>query len=188
MLKTIKVKVKKLYPNVELPKKAHDLDAGYDVKAVSCTYDETLDAYIYGTGLAFQTDTCNVMKCFCRSSNRKTEYYLTNHTGIGDLATYTGEYSATFKHRDSLKDRLERNALTTIARMPWYKRLFVNFDDVFAEVRAEFFKDPMKYAPYQVGDRIIQVMFAEVNPVEFKSVAMLKGTVRGDGGHGSTGK
>ena len=48
------VKVKKLVPGAVLPTKAYKGDAGYDLVAVSRTYDAENWCYVYGTGLAFE--------------------------------------------------------------------------------------------------------------------------------------
>lgn len=41
--------------------------------------------------------------------------------------------------------------------------------------------------PYEVGDRIAQIYFEEVSPVEFIEVESLDDSQRGEGGFGSTG-
>lgn len=43
------------------------------------------------------------------------------------------------------------------------------------------------HAPYNVGDRIAQVFFERVEPVEFIEVDSLDDSQRGEGGFGSTG-
>lgn len=45
----------------------------------------------------------------------------------------------------------------------------------------------MPYAPYQVGDRIGQLIIMPYPQIEFEEVNELSETERGEGGHGSTG-
>ena len=43
-------------------------------------------------------------------------------------------------------------------------------------------------APYNIGDRVCQIIIIPYPPIEFNEVAKLSETERGEGGHGSTGK
>lgn len=93
------VKFKKLVDGVITPKYAKPGDAGMDLVAVSYKYDEELDNHIYGTGIAIEIPEGYVGLLFPRSSNRKTNAYMTNHVGIIDSG-YRGEIMVTFKQRD----------------------------------------------------------------------------------------
>ena len=95
----MKVKFKKLIPKAQAPKFAHKGDAGADLFATSYIYDAEQDNYIYGTGLAVEVPEGHVMLLFPRSSNRKTDCYMTNHVRVVDSA-YRGEIMVTFKSRD----------------------------------------------------------------------------------------
>lgn len=101
--KPIKVLFKKLCKDAVIPTKAHEGDACYDLTAVSCVYDRNLDAYVYGTGLAIETNVTTGMFIHPRSSVRKTDAFLTNAVGIVDSKEYRGEIMLTYKNRDSLK-------------------------------------------------------------------------------------
>ena len=49
-------------------------------------------------------------------------------------------------------------------------------------------ENPMKYAPYEVGDRICQMVLIPYPNVLFKEADELSKTERGEKGFGSTGK
>lgn len=95
----MKVKIKKLNPNAVIPSYAKPGDAGMDLTAVTIHYDEH-NNYVYGIGLAIEIPKCYVGLVFPRSSNRKTESYLTNSVGVIDSG-YRGEIMASFKNRDN---------------------------------------------------------------------------------------
>lgn len=105
----MKVRFKKLIPTAQAPKFAHKGDAGADLFATSYQYDPEHDNYIYGTGLAVEVPEGHVMLIFPRSSNRKTDCYMTNHVGVVDSG-YRGEVMITFKSRDSKSG--DRNFIT----------------------------------------------------------------------------
>ena len=98
------------------------------------------------------------MLLFPRSSNRKTEAYLTNSVGVIDSG-YRGEVMACFKRRDN---------------------------DVFPEHKDTFIIEHQ--APYKVGDRFAQLMIVPYPQIEFEEADELSNTERGAGGYGSTGK
>ena len=99
----MEVKVKKLNENAVIPSYAKRGDAGLDLTAISYSYDEKTDCHIYGTGLAFEIPYGHVGLIFPRSSNRKTEAYLTNSVGVCDSG-YRGEIMISFKNRDRGED------------------------------------------------------------------------------------
>lgn len=141
------VKIKKLDPKAVVPKYAKPGDAGMDLTAISMTYDSNLDAFIYGTGLAIEIPKGCVGLLFPRSSNRKTDAYMTNHVGVIDSG-YRGEIMITYKDRD--------------------------FD--------------VAKIPYQIGDRVAQLIIMPYPTINLVEVEELSETERGEGGHGSTGK
>ena len=99
--KALVVKFKKLNDEAVIPSYAKEGDAGLDLTAVSFEYDATLDAYVYHTGLAMEIPKGYVGLVYPRSSNRKTDAYMTNHVGVIDSG-YRGEVLVTFKNRDKL--------------------------------------------------------------------------------------
>lgn len=95
----MEVKVKKLYDDAVIPTYAKEGDAGLDLTARSVKYDNNIDCYIYGTGLAIEIPEGYVGLVFPRSSNRKTTSYLPNSVGVIDSG-YRGEIMVSFKDRD----------------------------------------------------------------------------------------
>ena len=98
----LEVKIKKLVENAVIPTYAKHGDMGMDLTATSVEYDKEKDYFVYHTGLAFEVPEGYGMLIFPRSSNRKTDVYMTNHVGILDSG-YRGELLLCFKHRDSLR-------------------------------------------------------------------------------------
>lgn len=153
------IKVKKLVESAKLPAYAHDTDAGMDLTATSVVYKSDIDCYVYGTGLAVQIPEGYVGLLFPRSSNRKTDCYLTNHVGVIDSG-YRGEIMLNFKPRQKTMDYD-------------YQR------------RPQHIVVPQ---PYEVGDRIGQLIIMPYPKVKFVESETLDDSDRGESGHGSTGK
>lgn len=91
----MKVKIKKLHKNAITPKYAKNGDAGLDLTTINKEYDEN-NNIVYKTGLAIEIPENYVGLLFPRSSNSKTDLYLTNHVGIID-SSYRGEIMLKFK-------------------------------------------------------------------------------------------
>lgn len=89
------VKIKKLVENAVIPEYSKPGDAGLDLTAVSKTVDEN-NNIVYGTGLALEIPEGFVGLLFPRSSNSKTDLYLTNHVGVIDSG-YRGEIMFKFR-------------------------------------------------------------------------------------------
>lgn len=164
-MKIVNIKFKKLDENVVIPSYAHYGDVGMDMTAIDLEYDVEHDCYIYHTGIAMESDYGFGAFLFPRSSNCKTEAYLTNHVGIGDSAIYRGEIQFRFKNRNP------------------YRKSF--FEWITRKVNV---KRALKFAPYEVGDRVGQMVVLPYPMVESKVVDELSDSVRGSGGFGSTGK
>lgn len=96
----MKVNIKRLKKEAVIPQYAKAGDAGLDLTAINLTYDEVNDNLVYGTGLAIEIPEGFVGLIFPRSSNRKTNLYMTNHVGVIDSG-YRGEIMVTFKCRDA---------------------------------------------------------------------------------------
>lgn len=99
----MQVKVKRLVPEAVVPKYAKPGDAGLDLTATSIATDEHGNI-VYGTGLAIEIPVGFVGLIFPRSSNSKTDLYLTNHVGVIDSG-YRGEIM--FKFRPSTNTHLD---------------------------------------------------------------------------------
>lgn len=91
----MQVRVKKLHPDATIPAYSKQGDAGLDLTAISATKDNYGNV-VYGTGLAIEIPQGYVGLIYPRSSNSKTDLYLTNHVGVIDSG-YRGEIM--FKYR-----------------------------------------------------------------------------------------
>jgi len=86
---------KKLHPEAKAPKQMNPGDAGYDITAVSSTYDRLTKIITYNTGLAIKVPDGFVGLLFMRSSVYKTGLSLCNATGVLDSG-FLGEVTAKF--------------------------------------------------------------------------------------------
>lgn len=169
MENNISIKIKKLDENAVAPSYAHDGDIGMDITAIGVEYDEINDVYIYHTGLSVETEQGYGILLFPRSSNRRTDAYLTNHVGLVDSATYRGEIMFCYKNRQPANS---------------YLRKWIDERKDYETVQEK----GMRLAPYKVGERIGQMVAMPFPKMEIQVVDELSLTERGDGGFGSTGK
>jgi dUTP pyrophosphatase len=98
----MEVRVKKLHENAVVPQYSKSGDAGLDLTAISAAKDG-YGNMVYGTGLAIEIPEGHVGLLFPRSSNSKTDLYLTNHVGVIDSG-YRGEVILKFRPRNTLLD------------------------------------------------------------------------------------
>lgn len=194
----LEIKLKKLDKNAVIPEYAHDGDVGMDLTAISVEYDREHDMYIYHTGLAFETDKHYGIFLFPRSSNRKTDAYLCNHVGIADSAIYRGEIILCFKNRTSLEVRAEieksRCLISKLSYEPFITSsgdgISFNWSNIVREPEKcgnWVYDNPMDFAPYQVGERIAQMVVLPYPNVKISVREELSETERGSGAFGSTG-
>jgi dUTP pyrophosphatase len=94
------VRVKKLSAAAVIPEYSKLGDAGMDLTAISMEKDDNGNV-VYGTGLAIEIPKGHVGLIFPRSSNSKTDLYLTNHVGVIDSG-YRGEIMFKFRANPSL--------------------------------------------------------------------------------------
>lgn len=94
--KNLVVNIKLLNDSAVLPTYAKDGDAGMDLVVTSVEYDKSLNCYVYHTGISIEIPEGYVGYIFPRSSNRKTQCYLTNSVGVIDSG-YRGEILVCFK-------------------------------------------------------------------------------------------
>lgn len=185
-METIVVKFKMLDKRAIVPTYAHDGDVCMDFTAISCEYDEENDMYVYHTGWAVESDFGLGQFIFPRSSNRRTDCYLTNSVGVVDSAIYRGEICFCYKNRDSLETKATLHALVNCVR--WgASASFV--DEHVKQIKKRFIEDAHKllFAPYKVGDRIGQFVFLQYPKIEIETTDTLSSSDRGEGGFGSTG-
>lgn len=91
----MKIKIKKLSPDADVPKIANLGDAGADMTAISKSYDEHGNV-VYGTGISMEIPKGYVGLIFPRSSVSKKTVSLANSVGVID-STYRGEITFKFK-------------------------------------------------------------------------------------------
>jgi dUTP pyrophosphatase len=90
----LNIKIKKVRQEAIIPTKAHTTDAGYDLYASSCHYENGL--VCYGTGIAVEIPEGYVGLVFPRSSIANTHLALSNSEGVIDSG-YRGEIKAKFR-------------------------------------------------------------------------------------------
>lgn len=166
----MKVKIKKLVNGAIIPQYAKEGDAGLDLVATSKTTDK-LGNIVYGTGLAVEIPKGYVGLLFPRSSNAKTNLYLTNSVGVIDSG-YRGEIMMKYKCMCNVFPYINY----------WWqkkvlKRKEVNIGTVCLTQNA-----------YNVGDRIGQLVIIKLPTIELVETESLSETDRGNAGFGSTGK
>jgi len=194
----LEIKIKKLEKEAVIPTYAHDGDVGMDLTAISVEYDSENDMYIYHTGIAVESEKHYGIFLFPRSSNRKTNAYLCNHVGIVDSAIYRGEIMFCYKNRTSLEILANNEKMNYLFNSSW-KPFTVSSGDKVTFTWNETIKsandagnwildNPMDFAPYNVGDRIGQMVVLPYPNVKITEVAELSETERGINGFGSTGK
>jgi dUTP pyrophosphatase len=119
----IKVKIKKLNPEANIPAYAKEGDAGLDLVAISKR--ETEKFIEYGTGLAIEIPEGHMGLLFPRSSISKKDLVLANSVGIVD-AGYRGELLIRFKKLG--EDNYEvGERVVQLMVMPFPK---INFEEV----------------------------------------------------------
>lgn len=174
----MKVRIKKLHKDAVIPKYAKQGDAGLDLTAVSCEYDE-YGNIVYHTGLAFEIPEGYVGLIFPRSSICKKDLSLTNAVGVLDSG-FRGEVTAKFKPTACFYNFEYSNEKGGIGDVS------DKFD--FVCLSGENRKDAPNPLLYEVGERIAQMIILPYPRIEFEEVDELSETERGEGGYGSTGK
>jgi dUTP pyrophosphatase len=96
----MQVRVKRLHKDAVIPAYSKPGDAGMDLTAIAMEKD-SYGNVVYGTGLAIEIPEGYVGLLFPRSSNSKTDLYLTNHVGVIDSG-YRGEIMFKFRATPSL--------------------------------------------------------------------------------------
>lgn len=161
----MEVLIKKVRENAIIPKKAHDLDNGYDLYASAMEYDEEHDCYIYYTGVAIGVPAGYSGDVIPKSRHRKTATYMPNTPGDVDPG-YTGEIQVTYKPR--------------VPR--WFLDILTWIHCISNGKISKDFE-----APYKVGEAVAQFYLTPHPNIKFKEVDKLPDSERGANGHGSTG-
>lgn len=173
--KPLEVKIKKLHKDAVIPFYTKEGDMGMDLTAVDVEYNQEIDCYVYHTGLAFELPKGYGMLIFPRSSNRKTDVYMPNSVGILD-EKYRDELLVCFKNRTSFKINSVLNKIK-IALSNVCNSMGIHFNFELSNIEA----------PYEIGDRIAQIVILPYPYINFLEVDELSKDSRG-GGFGSTGK
>ena len=100
------LKFKKLVENAVVPNKATSGSNGFDLTATSKEWHDEFQAYVYGTGVAFEIPKGYVGLLLPRSSVRKYDLIMANCVGVID-SDYRGEIMATFKATDPFEKEYE---------------------------------------------------------------------------------
>lgn len=165
-----------------IPIKAHDDDAAYDLFAMSVSWDDGNDCWVYHSNLRLEPPKRHKLHFAPRSSNRKTECYLANSPATGDYG-YRGEYIFCFKPRTSY---IVRRAINTIVNM---------MDAVLSVTGLTRYKEQLRNMrienrpPYIVGERFVQMECVPIYDIKFSAAYLDPNkTERGEGGHGASGK
>ena len=169
-LQEMEVKIKKLHKDAVIPRYAKEGDAGLDLTAVSVEYDK-YGNIVYGTGLAFEIPEGYVGLLFPRSSNAKTNMYLTNSVGVLDSG-YRGEVM--FKYKTV-------HNVASIIQFLWQKYIR-RMEPLNVRVNT------LTYNVHKIGDRIGQLIIIPYPKIEFVESDELSETERGTGGYGSSGR
>lgn len=176
----MQVKFKKMHPNAVTPTIAKPGDAGLDLTAVSVEYDEAYQCIVYDTGIAIEIPTGFVGLVYCRSSIKKKNLFLTNHTGIIDSG-YRGTIKFAFK---SDIDYFDCPSSSKDFQEELNDGFFIHFDS-FDDKQRNVIKYTKVYKP---GDRVGQLIIMPYPQIELIEAEELSTTERGTGGYGHTGR
>ena len=192
------IKFKRLSPDAVIPEYAHEGDAGMDMTAISVEYDKDHDCDIYHTGIACASEPGIKANGMPRSSNCRTDCYLTNGVGLIDSAIYRGEIQWRYKNRTSRTTRVMFNYLIMWNNRTLWQKILCTLSgkyklslisELSQKAASTVDSTIMDYAPYAVGDRIGQLVFERYVRASREIVDEFDGeTVRGENGFGSTGK
>lgn len=164
----MEIKYKKLNDKAKEPYKKIDIDAGFDLYAISI--NKTNKYIEYGTGLAFEIPEGYVGFLFPRSSLTKEDLMLKNAVGVVD-ASYRGE--VTFRYINAVHDTVENKVI---------------YDDYMANEYIDLVLPNRHLDQYNVGDRCGQIIFMELPKIKLIEANKLSDTVRGTAGYGHSGK
>jgi dUTP pyrophosphatase len=91
------LEVKRVHPDAVLPTRAHDLDLGYDLTAISLKKMYTERTFLFDTGLRIRPPEGYYIEILPRSSLSKTGYVLANSVGTIDVGYRGNLYIALTK-------------------------------------------------------------------------------------------
>lgn len=132
-METLKIKIKQLTPTAQLPTKAHATDAGYDLYASSCHYEDGM--LHFGTGVAVEIPAGYVGLVFPRSSIANTHLTLSNSVGVIDSG-YRGEIKAKFR-KGGTRGYNVGDRIAQLIIMPYPEVTFEEVDELNESDRGE---------------------------------------------------
>lgn len=187
----------KIDENAQIPEQNRQGDLGFDIKCTSIEYDDKRDRYIFHTGLKMEMPQGVHAFIVPRSANTKTEAYLANSVGVID-SNYRGELLIIYKNRTSYEVNcmlVQWKYMNEISKAVPINQSASNVSDAIGDMKTYFHEkpmhlpEPMDLCPYNVGDRIAQLIFFTETPMEaIETTEELSDTVRGDKGFGSSGR
>ena len=157
------VKIVRIAPDVFMPKKAHDTDAGFDLYA----YCPDATFYSWESGCQLNVKGVKV---------RPTETYKF-HTGI-KLAIPDGYWGGIYA----------RSGLATKCGLRPANCVGVIDSSYRGEIIVAIHNDSNETQLVHNGDRIAQLVIQKVEPTVFEEVSELDETSRGESGFGGSGK
>mgnify|MGYP002511246900 CR=1 FL=1 len=122
----MEIKLKRINDKAIIPTKAHATDAGFDLYATSCHYDNGV--VTYGTGIAVEIPQGYVGLVFPRSSIVNTNLTLSNSVGVIDSG-YRGEIMAKFRKGGSTTYKLG-DSIAQLIIMPYPEVTFKEVDEL----------------------------------------------------------
>ena len=122
------IKIKKLVSHADIPEYSRVGDAGLDLVAIDCAYNNDYGYLEFGTGISIKIPEGYVGLIFPRSSISKTPHLLTNSVGVID-SNYTGEIKFRFK-TDTEKEHLEYKVGDRIGQLIIMPYPTITFEEV----------------------------------------------------------
>ena len=187
----MKVKIKKLTANAQIPTKAHESDFCYDVYATSCEEIEP-GIWKYGIGLAYEIE--RGPQCL-GEWQEKFGCEIVSWNADGTCTTKPGITTTGITIRPQLYSRFNLSIDFRPRSSIWKTGLILSncegtLDELYrGEILAYFYEVIPGKDKYKVGDRIGQVKLGFTLPIEWEEVEELDvNTERGTGGFGSTGR
>lgn len=158
----MKVKIKKLHPDVIIPKQMSNDASCIDVIATEVQVNNNLAT----VKLGFATEISQGYKgCIVPRSSFTQKGWLMQNSPAQIDSDYRGEWIIKY---EAIPNDIEQTG-GDYGSSIYYKLLYPEF-------------------PYKVGDRVAQIYFEKVVNFEFEEAEELSITERNEGGFGSTGK
>ena len=129
------IRFKKLHPKAQAPYRGSACAAGYDLVAISKTWDAEHSCWVFGTGLALEIPEGYVGLLFPRSSIFKTCHLLANCVGVID-ADFRGEVKVFFRQVSDSQTTyapFERIAQLLIVPLPYVD--YVEVEELMPSLR-----------------------------------------------------